>query len=76
MNSVQTRKAYGSGFVHENTTGYDIYLRALVAKIKAADPAVKVRCVFVDRRVRGQTGAPDDTISSYAFAPLKALACV
>jgi hypothetical protein len=48
--------ACGSGFVNENTTVYDNYLRALVAKVKAADPSVAV-LIYFHAFISGERGA-------------------
>ena len=48
--------AFGSGFVNENTTVYDAYVRALVAKIKAADPSISV-LIYFHAFISGERGA-------------------
>jgi hypothetical protein len=61
--------AHGSGFVNENTSRWDAYFKALVAKVKAAEgDSVRV-LIYFHAFISGERGAsakyPDDRILNY-----------
>lgn len=78
MPSMPWASGCGSGFVNENTTEWDRYFQALVAKVKAADPEVKVLMYF-HAFISGERGAsrkyPTDRILNREMQQLNYSRC-